>query len=79
MGLAGFTRARRDKKVSDDGRKTQEVNSQGFEIKEEPTQKKEVEPYTEKTVTELREQAKEKGITGYTRMKKEELIEALKG
>ena len=33
---------------------------------------------SEKTLTELREEAKEKGIKGYTKMTKEELEEALK-
>ncbi|MFP4286424.1 MAG: Rho termination factor N-terminal domain-containing protein [Candidatus Izemoplasmataceae bacterium] len=32
----------------------------------------------EKTVVELRELAKEKGLTGYSKLKKAELIEALR-
>ncbi len=52
------------------------------ETKKEET-KKEVksennEDLSKKTVAELKEMAKEKGITGYTTMKKAELIDALK-
>ena len=46
--------------------------------KEEKKETKEVVDLSSKTVTELKEIAKEKGIQGYTTMKKAELLEALK-
>ena len=48
------------------------------EQKKEVTKNKEKENYDSLTVAELKEIAKEKGITGYTTMKKAELLEALK-
>ena len=46
---------------------------------EQPKQVKQVNNLSEKNAMQLREMATEQEITGYTRMKKEELIEALKG
>ena len=46
--------------------------------KEEKKETKEVVDLSSKTVAELKEIAKEKGIQGYTTMKKAELLEALK-
>ena len=46
--------------------------------KEEKSTKKESTDLSKKTVAELKEMAKEKGISGYTTMKKDELINALK-
>ena len=46
--------------------------------KEENNTKKESTDLSKKTVAELKEMAKEKGISGYTTMKKDELINALK-
>lgn len=47
--------------------------------KEKPVEKKTEIDYSSLTVKELRSLAKEKGIEGYYDMKKDELIEALKG
>ncbi len=46
--------------------------------KEEKSTKKESTDLSKKTVAELKEMAKEKGISGYTTMKKDELINVLK-
>ena len=48
------------------------------EVKSTKSEKKEVVDLSSKTVAELKEIAKEKGIEGYTTMKKAELLEALK-
>ena len=48
------------------------------ETKVEKEEIKETEDLSKKTVAELKELAKAKGITGYTTMKKAELLDALK-
>ena len=83
MSVTGFNRRRRQraKKLMESGklgRETEQGNSEGQTTETQPTQEEENEQNLEqKTVTELREIAQSKGITGYTRMKKEELINAL--
>jgi len=47
------------------------------EVVKEEVKKEESVDYTKMTVTELKEIAKEQGVKGYTKLKKEELIEAL--
>ena len=79
MGLAEHWRKKRRERELN-GRKTQEVNSEGYEAETEQAQEEEKEQNLEqKTVTELREIAKEKEIAGYSSMTKAELIKALKG
>ena len=57
--------------------KTGVVKESKVEVKKE-TKKEEKSDLTGKTVAELKEMAKDKGIEGYTTMKKADLIEALK-
>ena len=57
--------------------KTGVVKESKVEAKKE-TKKEEKNDLTGKTVAELKEMAKDKGIEGYTTMKKADLIEALK-
>lgn len=65
-------RHRERRMVKDNGRKTEEINTERQEIKEES---KEIE---EMTKAELQELAKEKEVPAYYQMNKAELIEALK-
>ena len=77
MSLTGFNRARREK-VIDSGSKAQKVNSEGYEAETKQTQEEEnAQNISQKTFTELRQLAKAKEITGYGKMNKKELIEAL--
>ena len=71
------------KKAPKKDRKANENKEEKLVKKEEP--KKEVkeevvetEDLTEKTLSELKAMAKEKGLKGYSAMKKEELIDLLK-
>ena len=63
-------------------KKTQKLDKKAKkEVKEEPKEVTKTEPKIDLeilTVTELRELAKKKEIKGYSKMKKEELIEVLK-
>ena len=66
----------------DETKKTQKLDKKAKkEVKEEPKEVAKTEPKIDLeilTVTELRELAKKKEIKGYSKMKKEELIEVLK-
>ncbi len=62
-------------KIAKDGLEGKAVKAPKAETKEA---KKETTDLSSKTVAELKEIAKEKGIEGYTTMKKAELLEALK-
>ncbi len=55
-----------------------EVKEEKIEVKATKEDKKDSSDLSSKTVAELKEMAKEKGIEGYTNMKKAELIDALK-
>ena len=64
VDITGFNRRRRE--LAKRERQSKTRPAEGQEIKE-------------KSFKELRAEAKEKGIEGYIKMKKVELIEALKG
>ena len=57
--------------------KATSTNDKQSEISKKETPKAATENLADKTVAELREMAKEKGISGYSAMKKSELIAAL--
>ena len=58
--------------------KKEEVQEEVKEVKEEKPAKAKKEDLSSKTLTELKELAKERGIKGYSKLKKDELIEVLK-
>lgn len=70
------------KEASKDSEKVETKEAEKETVKEEIQEEKNVEPakddLSKKTVAELKEMAKSKGIEGYTSMKKAELIDALK-
>ena len=70
MSVTGFNRKRREAKRYEQARQSQAGASQGPETQAEPE---------EITVAELREEAKAQGIAGYGRMRKVELLEAVRG
>ena len=57
---------------------TKKTTKKVEEVKEEKETKDKKEDLSGKTLTELKELAKEKGIKGYSKLKKEELLEVLK-
>jgi small subunit ribosomal protein S2 len=62
-------------------KKTAKVKEEKVEVKEEVKEKPakaKKEDLSDKTLTELKEIAKERGIKGYSKLKKEELLEVLK-
>ena len=68
----------KEEKVEVKEEKPKKVAKEKKEVKEEKPAKVEKVDLSEKTLTELKEIAKEKGIKGYSKLKKEELLEVLK-
>lgn len=66
MSVTGFNRRRREMEALKNERQSETRPAEGQALEE-------------KSFKELRAEAKEKGIEGYNKMKKAELIEALKG
>lgn len=60
------------------GVKSESKNEEVKSVKEEKKEDKSNDDLSSKTVAELKEMAKDKGIEGYTNMKKAELIDVLK-
>jgi small subunit ribosomal protein S2 len=73
--------AKKEEKAEEKKASAKKAAPKKEEVKEEKPAKKETkkeEPAKEKTLSELKEEAKAKGIKGYSTMKKAELLEALK-
>lgn len=85
MGLAGFNRARRlQKERESSGNKTEKVNESGHEAEKKQEEVRNggesgQTEYEEMTIKELKELAESKGLTGYSKLKKDELIALIGG
>ncbi|MCM3488785.1 Rho termination factor N-terminal domain-containing protein [Alkalihalophilus marmarensis] len=85
MGLSAFNRARRLKKEREKHGKAKKNDAKGHETQAEQgnegtqTSEQSEKQAEEMTIKELRILAKAKGLTGYSKLEKDELIELIGG
>lgn len=85
MGLSTFNRARRLKKAREtNGDEAEKIHESGHAFEEEQKEVRDngeqrQDEYEEMTIKELKELADAKGLTGYSKLKKDELIALIGG